>query len=632
MANNMSAPVAQKTEGLSKPAKIAIWIAVGLVVAALIFGIVWTSIDHSYRYDLEDLSPFFKDGAIIDYAGLNSLPITLATDVSRDEWLDQIEKNIKALSEPVLEGLTKTNADLSGTKNPYQDIAYIYYSVYQAKNVGTDAEPKWERDGDPIMSNTAYTAKDPTEVRIGSGKLHSMIEQHMKDHPEYKTEVKRITDKGVEIPEGYTRVINLTITYEKPNSSGEGTTTTKYLTLENYNFEIDVDKKGEPDRTEGAGSTVYYTGISTFKDMATQVSGNNVEEALSNDLIAMIKGVTTVGGTFSDTTKTVKLSGSNDATALKIEGEVVACFLAEEVYQTMDVKEAFKYKDAGGTEQTIAAGNKLILDITLDKVIKLDKATVLALTADKTDFVAPTTTDADADHDYANEYMQYVKKAMFAESVAKMKTEDNVATLASNVKNALWKEITNIYANDLYIDKFPEGEIERYCEALIDAYEEEFASATGLKYANVTEYMLVKVFEVSNVSKMTAEEQETTLNEKLRAKAEESIRKQILLFWLGDYYNVEITRADKKAAKEEIYDAYYNTYVSLYTSYYSTVYSSSDINRLARQDANAQVDALCTDAYLREYVTLTKVQDKLVKDAKNQQNITWTFEGEADSE
>ena len=631
MSNKTSALVAQKPAGLSKPAKVAIWVAAILLVAALAFGIVWTSIDHSYRYDLEDLSPFFKDGAAIDYAGLDSLPITLETDVSRDEWLDQIAKNMKALDEPVLEGLYRVNADLSAVGNPYQDIAYIYYSVYQAKNVGTEAEPKWEKDGDPIMSNTAYTAKSATEVRLGSGTLHEKIEEHMKNSPQYQTTIDRITDTTKDIPAGYTRVISLTITYEKANSSGEGTTTTKYLTLDNYNLEI--GEKGAPTIGENEpGSTEYYKGVSTFEGMATQVSGNSVEKELSDALIEKFTALTKVGDSFTDESLSVKLSGSNEATALKIEGKVVACFLAEQVHQTMDLKENFKYKDAAGTEQTIETGKKLILDITLEKVLKLDKETVLALTADKTDFVAPTKIGANEDHDYATEYMGYVKETMQKEAVDKMKTEANVATLTANVKNALWKEITALYATDAYIDSFPDDEIEKYCEAMIEAYEGEFASATGLKYANVTEYMLAKVFEVSDVSKMDAAEQKRVLDEKLTAKAEESIRKQILLFWLGDHYGVEITKADKKAAEKEIYNAYYSTYVSLYTSYYSTVYTASDIARLARQDAKAQVEALCTEAYLREYVTLTKVQDKLVTDAKNYANITWTFEGEAVSE
>ena len=119
-------------------------------------------------------------------------------------------------------------------------------------------------------------------------------------------------------------------------------------------------------------------------------------------------------------------------------------------------------------------------------------------------------------------------------------------------------------------------------------------------------------------------------NEKLTEKAEEALRKEIILFWLADYFDVEISKADKKAAKKEIYDAYYGAYLQLYTSYYSTVYTAADIARLARQDADAQVEAICTPAHLREYVALTEVQNALVKDAKNYPSITWTFSGEAD--
>lgn len=637
-----------KTTGLSKPAKIAIWVAVLLLVAALAFGIVWTSIDHSYRYDLEDLSVFFKEGAKIDYDGLDALPITLETTVSRDDWLKKIYTNIKALDLDK-EELYQYEADISKANMPYPDIAYIYYQVFvdADKNNEPDVD---EKTGKPvaILSSTQYfDASKAKEVRLGNGDLHALIENHMRTYTEYGTKVDRITDADRDILAGYTRVVDLVITYTTEETKNGETVTkeNKYLTLTDFNLDIDAKPEGE----------TYYTGTTTFEGMSTDVKEHKIPKDLSDRLIAEFKKLGKVGGSFKfDTTSedkiTVTLPGEgNTATTLTVEGKVKSAFLAEVKKQTLVLSEQyifddatdkmikneapveFEYKDGSGTTQKVSKDKNLVLYITLEKVVKLDKKTVDVLTEKDSAFKAPTKLGDNADAAYALEYMEHVKNTMQSDAIAKLKKDE--ATLTANVKHALWDAITAHYATDAYITTFPEGEIEKYCETLMESYEYEYKNS-GLtsKYANAEEYALVKIFEVSNAASMSATEQAETLNKKLTEKAEEALRKEIILFWLADYFDVEITKADRKAAEREVYESFYNTYLQLYTSYYSSMYSKADIARLARQDAEAQTDALCTSAYLREYVALAEVQDALVRDAKNYPNITWVLKGEAEHE
>ena len=630
----MSNVTTKTPAGLSKPAKIAIWVAVVLLVAALAFGIVWTSIDHSYRYDLEDLSVFFKEGAVIDYDGLDALPITLETSVTRDSYLKKVYTNIKAIDG--LDAYKEKNADLSGAKLPYPDIVYMYYEIFRADEEGNI------EDLTPILSNTAYyDSAKAKEVRLGNGDLHTLIENYMRYYPEYSTEIIRNEDTGDAIGEGYTLVIELTATYEtETTKDGETTTSTsKYLTLSDYNLELGTEEEIAAKKAE------YYVGISTFKDMLTEVKDHKVPEAVSTALLEEFAKLEKNGDEFTLVQEIKLTSGSNDVTEVTFKGKVKSNFKAEVKHQTFKLSEQyilndagdgfikndgatdFEYKDSSGTTQKIDRSKQLVLRITVDSVIKLNEALVLELTKENGSFEAPTNVGENKDAAYALQYMEYVKKTMIDEAVATIKKDE--ATLAGDVKNALWEEITHVYANNAFITSFPEGEVEKYCEALMEAYDSEFKSS-GLNYANTTEYVLIKIYEVPNVSTMTADEQAAKLNEKLTEAAEEALRKEILLFWLADYFDIEITKAAKKAAEKELYDAYYSAYLQLYTSYYSTVYSSADIARLARQDAEAQVESICTPAYLREYVALTAVQDALVRDAKNYPNITWTLSGEAD--
>ena len=655
MTNTNNAPTAQA--GLSKPVKIAIWIAAIVLVAALAFGIVWTSIDHSYRYDKEDLSIFLKGGAdvAIDYDGLKSLPITLETSVTRADWLKKIYTNMTSLEG--VDSYKKKDANLSGINLPYPDIAYMYYEIF----VASDSEGTIE-DATPILANTSYfDASKAKEVRLGNGDLHVLIENYMRQYPEYSTTVIRNEDKGDAIVPGYTLVVNLTATYDTTTEKdGETTTSTsKYLTLTDYNIDLGDEAAIAEKKNAGDDGLSYYVGTTTFEGIITEVKDHKVPKEVSDALLAEFANLTTnaTNAAEGDTGKfektiDIKLGSDNEVTTVTFKGEVKANFLAEVKVQTFKLSEQkvlnegqdgwisgtavdFEYKDASGTTQKVDRNKYLLLRVTVESVLSLDEAMVTALTEGKDDFVAPTEyAEGKKDAAYALEYMEYVKKTMQAEAVAKMKEDKNLASLTASVKDALWKSITDTYANDLYIISFPKGEIERYCDALMESYQYDYANS-GLTstYTTLKDYVLIKLFEVTDAASMSAAEQDAKLNELLTAKAEEALRKEILLFWLADHYDVKITRSDRKNAEDEVYNIYYNTYYQLYTSYYSTVYSKSDIARLARQDAKAQAEAICTPAYLREYVALTELQNILVSqdDAKNYQNVTWVFSGEGDT-
>ena len=84
--------------GLSRPAKIAIAATAIVLLAAIIFGVIWTSLDRSYRYDQVDLTQFYADGKNpIDFETIKTLPIRLETDVSEEDITKQIGTNLTGL-------------------------------------------------------------------------------------------------------------------------------------------------------------------------------------------------------------------------------------------------------------------------------------------------------------------------------------------------------------------------------------------------------------------------------------------------------------------------------------------------------------------------------------------------------
>ena len=146
---NVFSPLAR----LSMPARIAVIATAVLLLAAIVFGIVWSMIDHSYRYDRVDLAQFFADGKNpFDYKtleGLKKLPIKMETELTADKVNDQIETNLKGIPN-VVATYGKKAANLSSMA-AFPDVVYMFYEVYRPT----------ETDGNPdtlLISNTNYLA------------------------------------------------------------------------------------------------------------------------------------------------------------------------------------------------------------------------------------------------------------------------------------------------------------------------------------------------------------------------------------------------------------------------------------------------------------------------------------------
>ena len=151
---------------LKMPARIAVIATAVLLLAAIVFGIVWSAIDHSYRYDKVELGQFFANGKNpFDYKtleGLKLLPIKMETELTAEKVLDQIETNLKGIPN-VVATFGKKDANLSGTI-AFPDIVYMYYEVYRPT----------ETEGNPdtlLISNTNYVATPSSGAALTQDKI-----------------------------------------------------------------------------------------------------------------------------------------------------------------------------------------------------------------------------------------------------------------------------------------------------------------------------------------------------------------------------------------------------------------------------------------------------------------------------
>ena len=623
----MSYKTTTQKQGLSKPAKIAITATALVLLAAIIFGMVWTSLDHSYRYDRQDLSVYLKEGATIDIAGLGNLPLELSTSVTKAKWLDKIKSNILAVDSQVLNSnlFKKTETDISDLA--YPDIVYMYYEVYVDE---TEAGSNEEKLGELLISNVAYAnASSATEVRLGSGTLNSMIEDYMTRHREYKTAVERC-EQG-EALAGYTLAVNILGTYKDANDASQ---TLIQLTGKNIQA-TDITA------TPSSDSVVFYNGATTLKGEATKITGLTLDEDTSDAIIAALAGMEKLGDEAVEIKRDIKLSDSAEETEVTFKIEVTGAFRAEMKKLTFDLSNTtenpegkpFTYTKPGESKATEVDGKKLALRITVESAIQLDRAVVEYLTQDKTDWVAPTNLGENEDNAYAAAYMEYVKQAMIKEDADAQKADTE--TYDANVKAALWEEIRNQYATDAYIDltDFPADVKQDYIDSLFASYAADYYadSKSQSTYKSVENYILTKVYEVADASTMDATKQTELLNSKMTGEVEEAIRERVLLFYLADVYEVNLGRRARRAAEDEIYDALYASAHATYTAYktYYKLETDADVARAAREDALQQCEAYCTPSYLREYVAINGVRDAIVTAAGGYPEITFTLQDAA---
>ena len=337
---NVFSPLAR----LSMPARIAVIATAVLLLAAIVFGIVWSMIDHSYRYDRVDLAQFFADGKNpFDYKtleGLKKLPIKMETELTADKVNDQIETNLKGIPN-VVATYGKKAANLSSMA-AFPDVVYMFYEVYRPT----------ETDGNPdtlLISNTNYlatpasgatltqdnAAAGATVVRLGSGKLNALIEKWMQNYPEYGTSVNRVLDKDTVVADGYTYVIDVKGEYKTTTKDADGNdkeTTKTYVALTNYYYQP------KPVPTPGDSTKDYYSGnekVLTDKT-AYDSSIKKADAALITKVNEEAAKLTKIGEE-AKIEMDAKIDTGSDTYPTTVTVTLKAAFLAEQKIATIDL-------------------------------------------------------------------------------------------------------------------------------------------------------------------------------------------------------------------------------------------------------------------------------------------------------
>ena len=628
---------------LSMPARIAVIATAVLLLAAIVFGIVWSAIDHSYRYDKVELGQFFAEGKNpFDYKtleGLKKLPIRMETELTEAKVLDQIEANLKGIPNAVATfGKKGDEANLTSTI-AFPDIAYMFYEVYKPT----------ETDGNPdtlLISNTNYVATPAsgaaltadnaaagaTVVRIGSGKLNTLIETWMKNHPEFGTKVTRVFDKDTVVADGYTYVIDVKGEYTTTTKDADGNdkeTKKTYVALTNYYYQ--PKPVPTPD-----GAKVYYSGNEKVLTDKTAY-----DSSIKKADAALIAKVNEEAAKLTKIGEEIKFSGDykidtgNDTYLTNVTITLKAAFLAEQKEATIDLdqddslvdkdgnKLTFTYKDtAAGKDVTLETG-KLKVRLTVETVLSLDKATVTELTEEAAGFRKPTTDDNEA---YAANYVLFVKDDMMADAIAKAKKSDSYL---STLRSTLWHEIVDIYAADHVITTLPEEVYEELYESTMEYHEATYSEQYTASYSSLEEYILKAVYEDEDAAKLSAAAQAEKVDEYIAKDLRESIAEKIILFAIAEQAGLEVSNSEIRAYKKEYRESVYNTYFSYYKAIYGSTMSEGEI-KLQCKDVAKEMANSYEKTYYRESVMLRKVQELLIPFAIDfDGEITWTYKGEA---
>ena len=642
---------------LSKPARIAIIATALLLLAALVFGIVWTNLDHSFRYDRIDLKPFFQDGKLPSFSEITTLPLKIETAKTPTDIQNQIATNISALLKDTGNRYLKTESDITlGTPDSFRDTLYLYYSIGQVTGEGENEKIT------PLLSNLAY-ANDAAAslVMLGTGDVNELLETFLAENPKlgrgdpYKagTRVIRLTDDediSGDAYRDYTRVLDIEVTY-KVEDDDEASKT--YLTLNDFYY--------QPNDMDPALNH-YYRGESVIlKETPADNTAAKVDSTVKKidpKLIAAIteaaRGLTKIGDSATNEGVTDVRYGIDTTTATYLVTYKVtlkSAFLAEQLEATIDLDNddtfkgmTFSYKDENGTTKKIEDG-KLAIAVTVERMASPSKDLVEGLVDGDEAFTAPTLTKNEGETDeafalrtdiaYANAYIAYIKadEIRKAEEAAKEKEEAYIETL----RTELWAALVERYCDLMVI---PEGfeEYDRFLNETMAYHRATYASGGhSTSYQSVEEYILLSVYaeeftdeEKTAVKSMSAEAQAKKVTELVGKDVREAIFEKVLIFALGQHYGLEVTGGEIGDYKDELYDqnlAYYEAYLK---QIYSSSMSAGEIKVMAKDYAKSQI-AGYTKTFYRENVMLREVKASIIPDADYKGEVTFVLAEGAES-
>lgn len=636
---------------LSKPARIAIIATAFLLLAALVFGIVWTNLDHSFRYDRIDLKPFFRDGKIPTFSDVKTLPLKIETTKSPTDIKNQIATNIETLLKDTGNTYLKTESDITvGTPDSFRDTLYLYYSIGQVTGEGENEKIT------PLISNIKY-ADDAaaTLVMLGTGEVNELLETFLLEYPKlgrgdpYKagTKVLRLSDDEDISGDAYlhyTRVLDIEVTYKAEDDDEVSKT---YLTLNDFYYQPnDMD----------AALNHYFRGESvilkeTPADNTTAKVDSTVKK-IDPELIEAIttaaKGLTTIGASATNEDKTddrFKIDTTSATYLVSYKVTLKSAFLAEQYEATIDLDEddtfkgmTFSYKDSSGTTKKIEDG-KLAIAVTVERMASPSKDLVEGLVDGDEAFVAPTLTKNEGETDeafalrtdiaYANAYIAYIKADELRKAEAAAK--ENEATYIETLRTELWETLVERYCDLMVI---PEGfeEYDRFYRDTMAYHQATYTNGSySTSYPSLEEYILLSVYadeftdeEKDAVKSMNAEAQANKVEELVGKDVREAIFEKVLIFALGGHYGLEVTGGEIGDYKDELYEqnlAYYESYLK---SIYSSSMSAGEIKVMAKDYAKSQI-AGYTKTFYRENVMLREVKASIIPDADYKGEITFAL-------
>ncbi|MBO7292505.1 MAG: hypothetical protein J6V07_01075 [Clostridia bacterium] len=617
---------------LSKPARIAVIATAILLLAAIVFGIVWTNLDHSFRYDRIDLAPFFPDGKIPDFEDVTTLPLRVETTKSATDIDSQIATNVATLLKDTGNTHLTYESDITaGLPEGFRDTVYLYYSV------GSVTKENGEEKITPLISNLKYENEGAaTSGMLGTNDLNELLEEFLVQYPKighgdpYKagTAVKRVVDEkdisGADFYD-YTRVLDIEVTYkEKP----EDETSKSYLTLTDFHYQ--PNEVGESNRYYRGESVILVEDPAKNETAKVDSSVKKIDPKLIEAITTAAKSLTTVGGEPAEGTADYKIDTTSATYAVTYKVTLKSAFLAEQHKATIDLDEdenfigmSFSYKDDAGTTKTISEG-KLAIAVTVEKVAAPSKDLVLELVDGNTAFTAPTE-EAISTHGeaaaYANAYIAFIRADEIRKAEEEIKA--NAATYAETLRAELWETLVERYCDLMVI---PEGfeEYDRFYNDTL-AYHKamyESGSVSITTYPSLEEYILLSVYaeefdtseEKAEVKKMDKTSQEKKIEELVSKDVREAIFEKVLIFALGEYYGLEVTGGEIRDYKNELYEQNLAYWVDVLEDSSSTSMSAGEIKVMAKDYAKEQISSY-TKTFYRENVMLREVKASIIPDA-----------------
>lgn len=599
-----------------KQKKIAVIVTASILLAAIVFGIVWACLDHSFRYDREDLTPYIGS---INLSDIKNMNLSVETDISDDD----VDKEIYTL-------LTKlNNASHYAKKNvPIKEnhAVYMYYEVYQYKTEGTGESATTTKE--LIASSTAFNAKDNSYVfRIGAGDFCQFLENKILDSalvPEGKDSqlplgsISRTDLNGAAYNEGDTLVIKLKGTYTDSSNN-----TQTFYKEQSVFFQTAV-------RNE-TGNLPYNAENKILTNNKTTVDDNAA-------LVAALKNALADKKNGESVTVTLPVYIAKDASAptdVTFTCEIESSFRASMFVMSWGVDEGSKgidekmtIKNNKGEKVEIDKDSSVEFRFIVEETLSLGKDTVTELaasdnstTSEEKGFEVPESI-ADTDEAYAEAFEKYTFERLRDAYIADLRKND---AYKATVLDALWQEIYKKYTegDGSVIIGYPEKEIESYYKTALNNYKYDYHSgntaATLQKtYNTAEEYILVKVYgkTASDVKAMSKAEVETAIESLIKADAKKQIARRLVVYSLAQANEITMNRAERKGylqRAEESMVSYYRSTYEAYVNYGLMEMSKEQIELAAKNAAKESVNAL-TDSYIRDAVYLEKVGELFLTD------------------